>query len=102
MIEILDDKLITWRKDNTITNIENFINHYNIKKIFLDVDGVLLHSCQAVCDIINKKQNTNFTGDQILSWNFKEICPVLTDDEVGSTKLIALKHKILNGFSAKI
>ena len=28
--------------------------------------------------------------------------PVLTDDEVGSTKFIALKHKILNGFNAKI
>lgn len=82
MIEILDNELINWRKGNIITNIENFINHYNIQNIFLDVDGVLWHSCQAVCDIINKQQNTNFTGNQVLGWNFKEICPNLTDDDI--------------------
>ena len=84
MIEILDKSLINWRTDNCITNIENFINHYNIKEIYLDVDGVLLHSCQAVCDMINEKHNTSYTGDEILSWNFKEICPNLTNEDVDS------------------
>lgn len=65
-----------------ISNIESFIKNNNIKNIYLDVDGVLIHSCQAVCDIINKEQDTNFTGDQILSWNFKEICPNLTNADV--------------------
>ena len=70
------------RKYTIINSIETFINYYNINKIYLDVDGVLIHSCQAICDILNKNKGTNFTGDQILSWNFKEICPDLTDTDI--------------------
>lgn len=65
-----------------ISNIENFIKNNNINKIYLDVDGVLIHSCQAICDILNEDKGTNFTGSQILSWNFKEICPNLTDNDI--------------------
>ena len=65
-----------------IFNIENFIKDNNIEHIYLDVDGVLIHSCQAVCDILNEDKGTNFTGDQILSWNFKEVCPNLTDYDI--------------------
>ena len=70
------------RKYTIINNIETFINYYNINEIYLDVDGVLIHSCQAICDILNEDKNTNFTGDQVLSWNFKEICPNLTDNDI--------------------
>ena len=65
-----------------IDNIEDFIKWTNIEKIYLDVDGVLIHSCQAICDMLNENKGTNFTGDQILSWNFKEICPDLTDGDI--------------------
>ena len=65
-----------------ISDIEKFIDYVNVDHIYLDVDGVLIHSCQAICDIINEDRNTNFTGDQILSWNFKEICPDLTDNDI--------------------
>lgn len=65
-----------------ISDIEKFIKDNNIKHIYLDVDGVLIHSCQAICDMINKEKGTTFTGDQILSWNFKEICPDLTDSDI--------------------
>ena len=70
------------RKYTTINNIETFIKYYDINNIYLDVDGVLIHSCQAVCDILNEDRGTNFTGDQVLSWNFKEICPDLTDGDI--------------------
>lgn len=65
-----------------IRNIDNYINHIDIKYIYLDIDGVLIHSCQAICDMINEKQGTNFTGDEVLSWNFHEICPNLSDKDV--------------------
>ena len=65
-----------------ISNIERFVNQHDIKHIYLDMDGVLIHSCQAICDMINEIQNTDFTGDEVLSWNFKEICPTLSDDDV--------------------
>lgn len=67
---------------NVINNIENFISKNKIDKIFLDVDGVLLHSCQAICDILNEMQGTDFKGEEVLSWNFKNICPNITDDEI--------------------
>ena len=65
-----------------ISDIENFIKDNNINHIYLDVDGVLIHSCQAICDILNEDKGTNFTGNQVLSWNFKEICPDLTDGDI--------------------
>ena len=65
-----------------ISDIEKFINYINVDHIYLDVDGVLIHSCQAICDILNEDKGTNFTGNQVLSWNFKEICPDLTDGDI--------------------
>ena len=65
-----------------ISDIEKFINYVNVDHIYLDVDGVLIHSCQAICDILNEDKGTNFTGNQVLSWNFKEICPDLTDGDI--------------------
>ena len=65
-----------------ISDIEKFIDYVNVKHIYLDVDGVLIHSCQAICDILNEDKGTNFTGNQVLSWNFKEICPDLTDGDI--------------------
>ena len=72
--------MINW----IISDIENFINYIGIQQIYLDVDGVLIHSCQAICDILNEDKGTNFIGDQVLSWNFKEICPDLTDADIES------------------
>lgn len=65
-----------------ISNINEFIKKHNIKNIYLDVDGVLIHSCQAVCDMINEDKGTKFIGEQVLSWNFKEIIPNLTDTDI--------------------
>lgn len=72
------------KKDNNkeIIDIEKFIKEKNIKKIFLDIDGVIIHSCQAMVDILNKKYHTNITGADILSWNFKEVIDSLTDNEI--------------------
>ena len=33
-------------------------------------------------DILNKKYHTNISGEDILSWNFKEVIDTLTDDEI--------------------
>ena len=68
--------------DCVIANIDDFIKYVGVKKIFLDVDGVLIHSCQAICEMINEDIGTYYTGNQILSWNFKEICPDLSDEDI--------------------
>lgn len=69
---------------NTVVNIHNFIAATNPNRIYLDIDGVIWHSCQAVCDIINKKYDTNVKGNEILSWNFKELKSDLSDSDVES------------------
>ena len=65
-----------------IDNIENFIYENNIKMIYLDWDGVITHSVKAIVDILNKKHNTNINPQDIVSWNFKEADPTLTDEEM--------------------
>ena len=68
--------------NNKVININKFIKQTNPNRIYLDVDGVIWHSCQAVCDVINKRFNTNVQGNEILSWNFKELKEDLTDEDI--------------------
>lgn len=60
---------------NRIYDINKYIESVNPNKIYLDVDGVLLHSCQAVIDVCNKtyEYDLKLTGKDIVNWNFKEI-----------------------------
>lgn len=67
---------------NTVRNIEKFIKTTKPNRIYIDVDGVIWHSCQAVCDVMNKRFNTNVNGNDILSWNFKELGLDLTDEDI--------------------
>lgn len=65
-----------------IDNIYDFIECSSIDNIFLDVDGVILHSCQAMCDIINEKYGVDFKGEDVTTWNFNNLLPNFTDEEV--------------------
>ena len=65
-----------------IDNIEKFIYENNIKMIYLDWDGVITHSVKAIVDVLNKKHNININPQDIVSWNFKEADPTLTDEEM--------------------
>lgn len=52
------------------------------KHIYLDIDGVLWKSTTAIVKLLNEQQGTSFTGADVTSWNFHEICSNMTDDEV--------------------
>ena len=67
---------------NNVINIDKFISTVNPDKIYLDVDGVIWHSCQAACDVINKRYGTNIQGNEILSWNFKEVENNFKDEDI--------------------
>lgn len=69
-------------KNNVIYDIYGFIKMNNIEKIYLDIDGVIFHSCQAVCDILNEMQGTGYKGSDIISWNFREICSDLSNRDI--------------------
>lgn len=54
-------------------NIYEFIELNNIGTIYLDIDGVLFHSTQAIVEIINTKYGTHGKAEDVISWDFKEI-----------------------------
>jgi hypothetical protein len=57
-----------------IKNIDHFIEGRNIGTMFIDIDGVLLKSCDCICNLLRSQEGlyTNVTGKVIFTWNFKE------------------------------
>lgn len=68
--------------NKVIENIYNFVDICDFEKIFLDFDGVLTHSVEAIVEILNERKCTNYKPQDVLSWNFKEIDSTLTDEEM--------------------
>ena len=67
-----------------VIDIDKFISDVNPNKIYLDVDGVIWHSCQAVCDTYYDICGAprKIKGQDVLSWNFKELDNNLTDFDI--------------------
>lgn len=57
-----------------IKDIDHFIEGRNIETMFIDIDGVLLKSCDCICNLLREQEGlyTNVTGKDIFAWNFKE------------------------------
>ena len=68
-----------------IKDIDNFIKDNNITQIFLDIDGAIFHSCQAMIDILNERYGGNFNGSDVASWNFQCCYPNMTSEEIEDT-----------------
>ena len=41
-------------RKNVIRNINKFVNDKGDSNIWIDVDGVILRSCQGICDMLGK------------------------------------------------
>lgn len=67
-----------------IKDINSFIYEREIDKIFLDIDGVIFHSCQAMIDILNERYGGNFDGSDVTSWNFQCCYRGMTSEEIES------------------
>lgn len=67
-----------------IKDIDSFITDMEIDKIFLDIDGVIFHSYQAMIDILNERYGGNFDGSDVTSWNFQCCYRGMTSEEVES------------------
>ena len=68
-----------------IKDIDSFIKDNNITHIFLDIDGVIFHSCQAMIDILNERYGGNFDGSDVTSWNFQCCYHNMTSEEIEDT-----------------
>ena len=78
-----------------IKDIDSFITDMEIDKIFLDIDGVIFHSCQAMIDILNERYDGNFDGSDVTSWNFQCCYRGMTSEEVESIFNNGLFFKIV-------
>jgi uncharacterized HAD superfamily protein len=67
-----------------IKDIDSFITDMEIDKIFLDIDGVIFHSYQAMIDILNERYDGNFDGSDVTSWNFQCCYRGMTSEEIES------------------
>jgi 5'' nucleotidase, deoxy (Pyrimidine), cytosolic type C protein (NT5C). len=54
----------------------------NVDKYFIDIDGVIFHSVEAMVKILNRKFNMNLKSQNVTSWNFRCCYPEMTDEEV--------------------
>lgn len=62
--------------------ISEFVEEHNIGRLFIDIDGCIFHSCQAVADILNERYKTSVRGEDITDWDFKCCFPDMTSEEV--------------------
>lgn len=65
-------------KEITINDIEKL----NPSKYYIDIDGVVFHSVEAMVHLLNKKFNKNVKPQEIISWNFTCCYPNMTDKEI--------------------
>ena len=49
-------------------------------KIYIDIDGVLLASNEAVCKLLNRKYKLDHTGDEVMDWNYTDLYPTNADE----------------------
>lgn len=68
-----------------IKDIDSFIKDNNITHLFIDIDGVIFASCDAIVEILNERYKTNFQGSDICSWDFQCCYPNMTSEEIEDT-----------------
>lgn len=68
-----------------VKDIDDFIETNHITKIFLDVDGVIFASCDAVIQILNDRYGGDFKGSDVCSWDFQCCYPNMTSEEIEDT-----------------
>ena len=70
---------------NIINNIDDFIKKHNITHLFIDIDGVIFASCDAIIQILNERYGGSFKGSDVTSWNFQCCYPNMTSEEIEDT-----------------
>src|SRR5574344_725260 len=70
---------------NIINNIDDFIKKHNITHLFIDIDGVIFASCDAIIQILNERYGGHFKGSDVTSWDFQCCYPDMTSEEIEDT-----------------
>ena len=72
-------------KNLVVCDIDEFIKSHSITSIFIDIDGVIFASCDAIIQILNERYGGNFDGSDVTSWNFQCCYPNMTSEEIEDT-----------------
>ena len=65
-----------------VNNIEQMIDEGKIKRIFLDYDCTMVNSIEAILNQLNEKYNTGYITEQCTTWNFENLFPNLSENEL--------------------
>ena len=67
--------------------------------IFLDIDGVLFATNDAMCEILNKKYDMRHKGCEVTNWNYDDLYPVTEKevDDLFESKEFFRKVKFVKG-----
>ena len=68
-----------------INNIDDFIKEMSITHLFIDIDGVIFASCDAIIQILNERYGGNFQGSDVTSWDFQCCYSNMTSQEIEDT-----------------
>src|SRR5574344_647439 len=68
-----------------INNIDDFIKEMSITHLFIDIDGVIFASCDAIIQILNERYGGHFKGSDVTSWDFQCCYPNMTSEEIEDT-----------------
>ena len=68
-----------------INNIDDFIKEMSITHLFIDIDGVIFASCDAIIQILNERYGGSFKGSDVTSWDFQCCYPNMTSEEIEDT-----------------
>ena len=68
-----------------INNIDDFIKEMSITHLFIDIDGVIFASCDAIIQILNERYGENFQGSDVTSWDFQCCYSNMTSQEIEDT-----------------
>lgn len=68
------------RKDDDMTTEKLYSISDKVRRVYLDVDGVLTKSNDAMCALLNKKYNKSHKGIEVLDWNYTNLYPTNSDE----------------------
>ena len=68
-----------------IKDIDSFIKDNNITHLFIDIDGVIFASCDAIIQILNERYGGDFKGSDVTSWDFQCCYSNMTSQEIEDT-----------------
>ena len=74
--------------------VNDVINQYSVDHYYIDMDGVLINTVEAMCQVLDEIYKTHIEPCMIRSWNFSEYDSSLTDKDIEWSCLLLERRNI--------